>query len=399
MEKKSRMTSEDEADRISTLPDELIHQILKHVDTKLAVQTSVLAKRRKLVWTTLPFLKFLWDYPDSRNTGVNKSNAKFTCHVLNRRNHRTSVSYLEVKFLTPGLLAKFVKYAISHNVEDLNVHVRYMHKPVMLSSFSSNSIRKLKLRMILEGSVSGSDCWDLPALTSLHLCRLAICYENEDLPEVCISCLPALRSLCLDDWILTESSLSFDWPALTSFCLIKCELPEKVWNFPALKSLELRDVTFPKTMSHIFTALVSLQNLTLYFQKVALKDFFVPCPELVNLEIRSRFYQYSESFKSNILVSAPKLRNFTSVGIFTVKFEASDLENVNIKLRGWIDDQDYSPNQLKEYHRRFTQMLPGLGGAKILYLEMETIKVTFYLKIIMMIPSLSFCLLLNGRYT
>ncbi|XP_074347889.1 uncharacterized protein LOC141686739 isoform X1 [Apium graveolens] len=372
--KKARITIEDEADRISKLPDELIHQILKYVDTKLAVQTSVLSKRWKLVWTTLPFLKFIWDYPDSRNASVNKNNAKFTRHVLNRRNHRTSLSYLELKFLTPGLLAKFVKYAISRNVEYLNVHLRYKHKLVMLSSFSSNSIRKLKLRMILECSVWGSDCWDLPALTSLHLSRLAIYYENQNLPDVCISCLPALRNLCLDDWILKESSLSFDWPALTTFSLIKCELPEKVWNFPNLKSLEFHDVTFPKNMSDIFTALVSLQNLTLYFKKVALKDFFVPCPELVNLEIRCRFYQYSESYKSNIVVSAPKLRNFTSVGIFTVKFEVSDLENVNIKLRGWIDDQDFSPNQLKEYHGRFIKMLPGLGGAKILNLELETIK-------------------------
>ncbi|XP_074373075.1 uncharacterized protein LOC141713516 isoform X1 [Apium graveolens] len=372
-QKKSRMTGEEhEEDRMSTLPDDLIHQILKHVDTKLAVQTSVLSKRRKLVWTTLPFLNFIWHYPDPPS--VNKSNTKFTRHVLNRRNHCTCISYLELKFLTPGLLAKFVKYAISRNVESLNVHLRYKHKPVMLSSFSSSSIRKLKLRMNFEDSVSESDCWDLPALTSLHLWRLSSSYGNQDLPDVCISCLPALRYLCLDDWILTESFLSFDWPDLTTFCLIKCELPERVWNLPALKSLELHDVRIPENMSDIFTALVSLENLTLYFEKVTLKDCFVPCPELVNLEIRSRYYQYNECFKSNIVVSAPKLRNFTSVGIFTVNFEVSDLENVKIKLRGWIDEQDFSPNQLKQYHRRFSQMLPGLGGAKILNLEMETIK-------------------------
>ncbi|KAK1372648.1 hypothetical protein POM88_028841 [Heracleum sosnowskyi] len=156
--------------------------------------------------------------------------------------------------------------------------------------------------------------------------------------------------------------------------LIKCELPETVWNLPALKSLELHDVRFPENMRDIFIALVSLENLTLFFKKNSLKDFFVPCPELVNLEIICRYDGYSGSYKSNIVVLAPKLRNFTSVGIFTVKFEVSDLENVNIKMRGWIDDQDFSPNQLKEFHRRFTQMLPGLGGAKILNLELETIK-------------------------
>ncbi|KAL8099801.1 hypothetical protein AgCh_032164 [Apium graveolens] len=58
--KKARITSEDKEDRISRLPDELIHKILSFVDTELVVQTSVLSKRWELIWMTLPFLKFIW---------------------------------------------------------------------------------------------------------------------------------------------------------------------------------------------------------------------------------------------------------------------------------------------------------------------------------------------------
>ncbi|XP_074380508.1 F-box/FBD/LRR-repeat protein At4g00160-like isoform X2 [Apium graveolens] len=56
-EKKLKRIKGDE-DRISGLPDELIHKIYSHLDAKEAVQSSVLSKRWKLIWTTLPFLGF-----------------------------------------------------------------------------------------------------------------------------------------------------------------------------------------------------------------------------------------------------------------------------------------------------------------------------------------------------
>lgn len=47
--------SDGEEDRISRLTDELIHHIM---DTKYAVQTSLLSKRWIHVWKSLPFLNF-----------------------------------------------------------------------------------------------------------------------------------------------------------------------------------------------------------------------------------------------------------------------------------------------------------------------------------------------------
>lgn len=51
--KKARMEVED---RISNLPDELIHQIMLFMEIWFVVHTSVLSKRWKLLWTTLPFI-------------------------------------------------------------------------------------------------------------------------------------------------------------------------------------------------------------------------------------------------------------------------------------------------------------------------------------------------------
>ncbi|KAK1373438.1 hypothetical protein POM88_029631 [Heracleum sosnowskyi] len=68
------------------------------------------------------------------------------------------------------------------------------------------------------------------------------------------------------------------------------------------------------------------------------------------------------------------LNNFTSVGIFPITFEDSKLDNVNVKLRGWANDKFRSREELKEYYRQLTIMLPGLGSAKILNLDLEVIE-------------------------
>ncbi|XP_074343958.1 putative F-box/LRR-repeat protein At3g28410 isoform X3 [Apium graveolens] len=57
-------------DRIGSLSDEVIHYILSFSDVQSAVQTSVLSKRWKFIWTTLPFLNFL-RFGDSELENVN----------------------------------------------------------------------------------------------------------------------------------------------------------------------------------------------------------------------------------------------------------------------------------------------------------------------------------------
>ncbi|XP_063936142.1 putative FBD-associated F-box protein At5g53640 [Daucus carota subsp. sativus] len=378
MKQKSKITSEDEEqeDRISRLPDDLIHQILKFVDTKLGVQTSAISKRWKLVWTTLPFLKFRWD--QSRYDGSScssKSTTNLARHVLKHRNHQAQISYLELAFLPSGLFAKFVSYAIAHSVQHLNVHFREKHKPYKLSNFNCDCIEKLEMRMELDDSLRESDCWDLPALASLRLRGYLVSGRLDKLPEMCVTCLPALRSLNLEEWNLER--FSFSLPNLTNFRLWCCRLPQTIWDFPVLKSLELCSVEFPENMSDIFAALVSLQNLTIYFygsHALSAKDCFINCPQLINLQIIT---SYSDRGKANIVVAAPKIRNFTSVGIFTITFGASKLDTVNIKLKDWINSGSYKwlhQKELKQDYQRFKFMLPGLATAKILKLDLETIE-------------------------
>lgn len=273
------------------------------------------------------------------------------------------------------LIAKFIEYAISHRVRYLNVQFRSDHKPFKLSNFNSNSIQELELEIKPNDSMSESDLWDLPVLSTLRLTSYFYYgFDADKLSELYLTCLPALRNLLLESWDLR--SFAFSLPELTTLVLCKCELPTNVWNLPALKSLTLNDVQFPENMKDLFTALVNLRSLKSFYNRASIQYCSIHCPELVNLEIETRYKGYRGIPDSTVVVFAPELRNFTSVGIFAITFEDSKFDHVNVKLRGWIDDKNFSREKLKECYQQFTVMLPKLGSAKILSFDLETIEVS-----------------------
>ncbi|KAK1361471.1 hypothetical protein POM88_045945 [Heracleum sosnowskyi] len=106
----------EDKDRISKLPDDLIHRVMSLLDTRLAVQTSVLSKRWKYLWTTLPFLSFN-GYNEHYKEELRKFiYSKFISHVFSNRNHNSRILNLE---LCPsnGLNLRFVKNLL--NLETL----------------------------------------------------------------------------------------------------------------------------------------------------------------------------------------------------------------------------------------------------------------------------------------
>ncbi|KAK1403015.1 F-box domain-containing protein [Heracleum sosnowskyi] len=365
--KKKRRVLETEKDRISRLPDDLIHKILSFVDAKEAVQTSVFSKRWKLVWTTLPFLN-IGEYV---NCSPWHSQSNFIYRVLEYRHRNSNILELSLCVskdgLTKGLLKQFLAYAISRNLETLSLVLNCKHMSYKLSTLSSRLLKKLTLGVKLEDFESESNCWDLPALTYLCLKRPGLDGTHK-LPESCLTCLPALRTLCLDDWDLSKSSFSFSLPNLTSLRLSGCSrLSAQVWNFPALLSLVLEDVYL--RCGVMFSKLVNLQNLTLSMVKFPLFQLFsLSLPQLLNLNIRT---SCSDS-NSCINLSTPKLLNFTSVGVFSISLEAPELENVSVKLQGWFVNIEWIYR--KHYYRRFWNMLSQLANAKNLTFDLESIE-------------------------
>ncbi|KAK1385519.1 hypothetical protein POM88_023254 [Heracleum sosnowskyi] len=287
-------------DRLSNLPDDLIHRILSFTNAQSAVQTSVLSKRWKLIWTTLPYLNFT----SSRYhfIGTFSSGLRFICLFLSNRNHDSQIHTLNLAYEFPlaKLVDMLITYAMLSNAEELNFDIPgYGLDDYGLSTFSSTSIKKLSLRLHFS-EFPETDCWDLPALETLHLALAIVEPDNRIIiPESNLICLPSLRTLVLDGLQLPDS----------------------------LVSLEIIDTTSTTT-----------------------------------------------SHSGPIIVLAPKIRNFSSVGFFPITFGVCELENVNIKL---LDSTENETPALSKKLKSYTQvihMFPGMSCARILTLDSGTIE-------------------------
>ena len=207
----------DGEDRISNLTDDLLHKILSFLNTKYAVQTSVLSKRWKFLWRTLPYLDFsIWTFPaeDSEDEVEYDSDANmdslsnFISQVIFRRrptnlvkvcvNGRTDEQY---GFLVEGLIC----YAVEQNVQQLSVH-SYSNSPFLLpeSLFTCQSLTALDLQAcnVEDHFIKLTKFLALPALKSLNLNGFSITGPNFD-PRLFPGC-PNLETLKLSEILVDE---------------------------------------------------------------------------------------------------------------------------------------------------------------------------------------------------
>ncbi|CAL1352214.1 unnamed protein product [Linum trigynum] len=112
--KRSRVVKE--VDGLSDLPDNILHHILSFLDTKSAVQTSLLSRRWRCCWKHVPVLYFR---PLSFTTY--SSFRKHVCRVLSRRFHNTPVRNVtfevyedEWNDIFQKTFEKIMKYAASN---------------------------------------------------------------------------------------------------------------------------------------------------------------------------------------------------------------------------------------------------------------------------------------------
>ncbi|KAK1402933.1 hypothetical protein POM88_002538 [Heracleum sosnowskyi] len=298
-------------------------------------------------------------------------------HVLSNRNHEIHVSCFKlfaVYPFPPSFLTRLIRYPNEHNVKEVDVDLEFhRYQPFKLSTFSSDTTQKLKLRAPLDfGDSLKLDCeWVLPVLKTLHLvCPPHI--SDYKLTVSCLMCLPALTTLRLDGVKLPESLSSMCLPVLTSLSVKRCKLPEEVWDFPNLLSLELDDVRLPENMDDFFSALVSVRDVTLYFTKRFKHDFTICCPQLVHLKIGTRLI--SSSFDREIMVVAPKLYEFCCMGIFKVILDVDELENASIKVWDTNQFNNATLRQKMLAYRPFINTLSKLKIANILTLDSAMIE-------------------------
>ncbi|GJY11465.1 F-box domain containing protein [Tanacetum coccineum] len=188
-------------DRLSSLPDDLIHKILSFNDTIDAIRTSSLSSRWRYIWTTMPCLDF-----STAGFSTLPKFSKFVKHVLSLRDNQREVSSLKLSFRGKAsqVVKKILEYAYAHNVQRLNISClaeTYMEFPLNL--FSSESLKQLTLKKV--NCIKFTSMCELPALTTLHLGPIRLSPENIDNFSGLISMCVNLKNLTLRDFNIIGS--------------------------------------------------------------------------------------------------------------------------------------------------------------------------------------------------
>ncbi|CAI0547140.1 unnamed protein product [Linum tenue] len=115
--KRHRETTTTTADRLTHLPEPVLYHILSFLDTKWAVQTSVLSRDWNRAWKHVPVLNF-----DKTSFRLAAKFDNFVSKVLSLRYdlklRKVDYSSGDVK----GNALQVAGYALSHNVEELALH-------------------------------------------------------------------------------------------------------------------------------------------------------------------------------------------------------------------------------------------------------------------------------------
>ncbi|KAL2492016.1 F-box/LRR-repeat protein [Abeliophyllum distichum] len=208
-----RKIAGDDEERLSTLPDCVLCYVLSFLDTKYAVQTCVLSKRFKNLWSSLPDLNF-----DRKSFKKLSSFNNFVDRALTLRDNSVKVNNFKFSSrgaITCSFLDKVVNYAMSHGVQGLNLFVQYnesYHFPE--AGYSSESLRIFELKCN-KYHIKLKKPLSFPELKVLHLERVTFMHS-----DIVLSC-PNLRDLTLRDCCSSREldTLNINAPHLTKLTI------------------------------------------------------------------------------------------------------------------------------------------------------------------------------------
>ncbi|XP_009777743.1 F-box/FBD/LRR-repeat protein At5g53840-like [Nicotiana tabacum] len=238
-------------DRIGGLPDGILIAILSFLDTKTAVRTSVLSKRWKLVWTSLPVLDFE-NVPYSRW----KSRIEFIFfvrHVLARRCNSQLVKLrLSVDDIVYSSFSEeCMTYAADHRVKNLIISAFTTENPVFIPTclLSSQFLEFLELNCAIRYTITLPKSWTFTNLKVLKLKNFVFSDDNFDDGKIFSGC-PKLESVILCKCAIKGRG---ELKELEMKCLELKKLEILYWRSPlSCYDIHRINVIAPKLSSFVF---------------------------------------------------------------------------------------------------------------------------------------------------
>ncbi|CDY22940.1 BnaA01g18780D [Brassica napus] len=234
-------------DKISPLPDELLLKVLLLLPTKVAASTSILSKRWEFLWMWLPKLA----YDDS----MDEHNSLLDFITLNMPQHRAPVieslrlsfSYGYKGSVTREDIRMWVAIAVTRFLRELSLDLTFEVNPTKLPSsmYTCKSLVILELEEGILVDVPRTTC--LPSLKTLLL--QGVTYADQKSLHRLLSSCPVLDDLfvkhngCESEHLKTFSVIV---PSLQRLTLKICRgsfFKALVMNTPSLKYFKFTDYT------------------------------------------------------------------------------------------------------------------------------------------------------------
>ncbi|CAN0842125.1 F-box/LRR-repeat protein 25 [Linum grandiflorum] len=188
----------EEIDRISDLPDCILHHILSFLDTKSSVRSSILSRKWRCVWKDVPFLTFIQDSVSSELGLEQQVN-----QVLSLRSEYCNVSNITTDFRISekmDLFHRIMSYAASHGVERLTLFTHgFLDDGMLLETIVAVSTCYQSLKILaLESVRFGETVFGLLSrLQQLNTLALTWCFFDGSYDG--FAGFPKLESLKLTD--------------------------------------------------------------------------------------------------------------------------------------------------------------------------------------------------------
>ncbi|KAK2995543.1 hypothetical protein RJ640_014940 [Escallonia rubra] len=194
--------TEGAMDRISQLPEPIMHHILSFLSGKEAAQTSAVSKTWLSAWSTNPVLDLDQTYfEENPNIERRQKFMKFLRDTMIRyREQKPMIKrlFLRVNFVDSNLVSladEWIGLALENHVEELDLFIRtWPYRALPQAIFKASRLTELRLRECKLEHIGGSGAIKCHALRILHLLNV-----NADIWAIqsLISSCPLIQELCI----------------------------------------------------------------------------------------------------------------------------------------------------------------------------------------------------------